>query len=236
LQLLPDFSRDERLTQVTRRFNSYIDSVGATRSSYHFAQPFKSVLDATTIIGQRGFSLEWITLYADPEFRAGDPIAAHVMKVGTPMSWRRALEGCTLTERQTQFMAKFRELKVGEGLAMPLIGPNGYNALGTLTLARPIRSGDEDLLFKMKDAAQRSHERIVQLVVAREQEKVQLSQRERTVLRHVALGRTNRQISETLAISAASVDTYIRRIFSKLGTSDRVSASLRGVSLGLITL
>jgi DNA-binding NarL/FixJ family response regulator len=41
-------------------------------------------------------------------------------------------------------------------------------------------------------------------------------------------------IAEILAISPGTVDTYMRRIYDKLEVSDRTSAAVKGVGMGLI--
>jgi LuxR family transcriptional regulator/LuxR family quorum-sensing system transcriptional regulator CciR len=63
-----------------------------------------------------------------------------------------------------------------------------------------------------------------------------LSAREREVLRWVALGKSNGDIAEILGISPHTVDTLVRRLFQKLGVSNRVSAALRAVGAGLVVV
>lgn len=41
-------------------------------------------------------------------------------------------------------------------------------------------------------------------------------------------------IGDVLGISPHTVDTHLRRIYAKLGVSDRISAALAGVGIGLI--
>jgi DNA-binding NarL/FixJ family response regulator len=60
-----------------------------------------------------------------------------------------------------------------------------------------------------------------------------LTPREVEVLRLVAHGQTNQQISRTLAISTSTVKRHIRRIVAKLGVRDRVQAAVRAVALGV---
>jgi len=50
---------------------------------------------------------------------------------------------------------------------------------------------------------------------------VQLSDREREVLRHLAAGLTQQQVARRLRISPHTVDTYIRRIRKKTGPGNR---------------
>ena len=61
-----------------------------------------------------------------------------------------------------------------------------------------------------------------------------LSNRELEVLSWMREGKSNSVIAQILAISRASVDIYVRRIFAKLGVTDRTTAVLRGYALGLV--
>ncbi|NJM06472.1 response regulator transcription factor [Candidatus Gracilibacteria bacterium] len=61
-----------------------------------------------------------------------------------------------------------------------------------------------------------------------------LTPRERDVLRLVAMGKTNRQIGQTLAISLGTVKIHVEHILGKLGVSDRTQAAVRAVQLGLV--
>ena len=50
----------------------------------------------------------------------------------------------------------------------------------------------------------------------------------------MAQGKSNGVIADILSISPGTVDTYLRRIFEKLDVTDRTSAAVKGVSMGLI--
>jgi len=65
---------------------------------------------------------------------------------------------------------------------------------------------------------------------ARAAAKLGLSEREVEVLRHVAEGRSNREIGEAIGLSALTVKSHLARIARKLGTGDRagmVATALR---------
>lgn len=62
----------------------------------------------------------------------------------------------------------------------------------------------------------------------------ELTPRETEVLRLMALGLSNREISELLGNSEATVKTHASTILSKLGVRDRTRAVLKGLELGLI--
>jgi DNA-binding NarL/FixJ family response regulator len=60
-----------------------------------------------------------------------------------------------------------------------------------------------------------------------------LSPRELDVLRLIARGRTNRQISEDLLVSVSTVKKHVHQIITKLGVSDRTQAAISAIHLDL---
>ena len=61
-----------------------------------------------------------------------------------------------------------------------------------------------------------------------------LSDREREILRLVAQGLTNREISDQLCLAQGTVKNYVTTILQKLGARDRTQAALRARELGLL--
>jgi DNA-binding NarL/FixJ family response regulator len=61
-----------------------------------------------------------------------------------------------------------------------------------------------------------------------------LTPRELEVLRLLAQGLTNRQISQELVVSAATVKVHIEHLIHKLGVSDRTQAAVRASQAGLL--
>jgi len=82
--------------------------------------------------------------------------------------------------------------------------------------------------------AQATHMRLCQLLPERPHLEKPLSARELEILDWVARGKSNSVIADILSLSGATVDTYLRRIYEKLDVSDRTSAAVVGVGMGLI--
>src|SRR5215218_8651871 len=61
-----------------------------------------------------------------------------------------------------------------------------------------------------------------------------LSAREVEVLQMIAYGSTNREVAEALHISPQTVKTYLERIFTKLGVSDRTRAVAVALKHGIV--
>lgn len=67
-----------------------------------------------------------------------------------------------------------------------------------------------------------------------EDDDIQLTQRETQVLRHIALGLSNREIGNSLQISVETVKEHVQNILRKLGVSDRTQAAVWAVRKGLV--
>lgn len=63
-----------------------------------------------------------------------------------------------------------------------------------------------------------------------------LTEREQAVLRQLTLGRTNREIAETLVITEQTVKTHVGNILNKLQLEHRTQAAIYALKKGLITL
>lgn len=63
-----------------------------------------------------------------------------------------------------------------------------------------------------------------------------LTEREIEILRLIARGMTNRQVSNHLWISERTVDNHVQNIYKKLNISDRTQATLYAVRKGIISI
>jgi DNA-binding NarL/FixJ family response regulator len=61
-----------------------------------------------------------------------------------------------------------------------------------------------------------------------------LTTREREMLGHLALGKTNRQIASELHLSLSTIKRHLEHILPKLKVSDRTQAAVKAVELGLV--
>jgi DNA-binding NarL/FixJ family response regulator len=79
--------------------------------------------------------------------------------------------------------------------------------------------------------------RVAQVMAKRDrlpQPAADLTLREAQVLRHLALGLSNREISRSLAISADTVKEHIQRLLPKINAADRTQAAVWAVKNGFV--
>jgi two-component system NarL family response regulator len=63
-----------------------------------------------------------------------------------------------------------------------------------------------------------------------------LTPREVAVLELVAKGKSNKEIGSALSLAEGTVKTHLKRIYEKLGVSDRTEAALMAVQRGIVSL
>lgn len=63
---------------------------------------------------------------------------------------------------------------------------------------------------------------------------VELTEREREVLRHIGLGQSNDELAEQLCISPATARTYVSRLLDKLNARDRSQLVILAYESGLV--
>lgn len=64
----------------------------------------------------------------------------------------------------------------------------------------------------------------------------ELTPRETEVLRQLALGRSNKEIADALAIGDETVKTHVGNVFSKLNVENRAQAIVQALKRGLVSL
>jgi DNA-binding CsgD family transcriptional regulator len=86
---------------------------------------------------------------------------------------------------------------------------------------------------RLAELGERIDERIGRRAVA-DLRPAGLTRRELEVLRHVALGRTNREIAGKLYLSTRTVDMHVRNALAKLDCRTRTQAATRAIELGIV--
>ena len=134
-----------------------------------------------------------------------------------------------LSPRQAEYLDR-----LGEGIGVFCTGPFARTGfVGVVNPAHP-ETLDDEAVRRVQVATQLCFQRYCELVGKSDGTMPELSQRELDVIRWIGEGKSNAVIAEILGISKYSVDSYVKRIFAKLGVSDRTAAAVKSVALGLI--
>lgn len=183
----------------------------------------------------RGFTRRVSQVYIDEGLGDADPVPTLALAWGVPLRWTRTWEGIEPDAEQSLYLERIRAAELGDGYTLPVFGPAARN--GCIAVGRPSNADvlETAPVGDMHIFAQAAHMRLCQLLPDTPRLERPLSARELEILDWVARGKSNGVIATILNLSGATVDTYLRRIYGKLDVSDRTSAAVRGVGMGLIT-
>ncbi len=162
-----------------------------------------------------------------------DPLPDIALRRLSAFVWPDDLKDEKLSKAQQRFFQASAQLGVARGVATACFGPEGRSGFLGALLALDAPRPDQLTLQRFHAVGQTSFQSYCRMV-KRMQDIPQLSNREMEVLHWIGRGKSNSVIAEILGISPSSVDVYVRRIFAKLGVSDRTTASVKAYSLGLI--
>ena len=229
-------ARRERLEDVWGDMVSFAHARGVQRIAYHHLPP-PAAPDANLLrIENAGFGEALLEQYLSARMDGIAALANALQSSARPVYLDELEAAPGLEPRERAHLAGYRAAGVVNGLGMQAFGPNGRNGIYALDLGPDLRRLAPVDMTALRWAAQAMHLRYCELLLPTLGELPSLSTRELEVLLWVARGKTNNSIAEILGISAHTVDAHLRRVFLKLGVADRISAALRGLGFGLISL
>ncbi|SOH92728.1 LuxR family transcriptional regulator/LuxR family transcriptional regulator, quorum-sensing system regulator CciR [Monaibacterium marinum] len=199
-------------------------------------QHFSTFGGAHVQIMTYGYPEGWAKEYIENARHRDDPIPELAAQLDKPFLWSQVGSLTSITAEQQSYLEELRRWHVGDGLAIQVYGPglrNGYIGLGFADDAAQI---DSRIILGLQLAAQTAHQRYCEMSLNHRRPRYDLSKREREVLAWIARGKSNAMISDILNISPHTVDTHLRRVYDKLGVTDRTSAAIIGLGSNVIQL
>lgn len=181
-----------------------------------------------------GMPKRWREEYLGDSYAALDPVLDLAEGRALPFYWCDMSERPELPPAQIAYLKRLRQSEIGDGLTLALYGPMGQNAYLHLGFRGPRRALSHADLFTLQMLGTAGHLRYCAMLRERFQVVPKLTPREREILEWISRGKSNSVIADILGISGHTVDTTLRRLFAKIGVSDRTTAAVRALSMGLI--
>lgn len=222
------------IDSIRAAMNSYLHSVGSECSSYYHYPPIGAAdFGPDILVYTHGFPPDWVEIYREEGYINVDPMPKIAASRTRAFRWSEISKIASLNAAEVDYLKRARDAGFGDGLAVPVFGPNGRNGYFAVGLGNT-PFPDENAVAEIHWACQAVHLRFCDMILDALPSAVTLSERERQILGYVVRGHTNSWIAQELKLSANTIDTYVRRCFEKLNVNDRVTAGLRGLALGIV--
>ncbi len=181
------------------------------------------------------YSEEWMKYYAEKDYGRIDPVLRAAATSGHAFTWDELEKTTAFTPHQVRMMRLAEDAGLREGIGVPLRGSRALVAgIGLASSDR--HDGAEAHLDLLNALCSQFYVAFRRLYAkpAPAADVTSLSPKEREILSWVAAGKTDDEIGTILSISRNTVDTHMRNIFRKLDAPNRVSAAIKGLTLGHI--
>lgn len=175
----------------------------------------------------------WQAQYQEQGYLGVDPTVLHGMRSLSPIVWSNEVFASA-----QELWEEARSFGLQVGWAQSSRAANGV--AGMLTLARagePL--SDSELRAKglmMAWLTQVAHLGMSRCLTAKllPESEIRLTGRESAVLRWTGDGKTSSEISEIMRISESTVNFHVRNAVAKLGTANKLAATVKAAMLGML--
>lgn len=158
-----------------------------------------------------------------------DPIIQYVMETGTPIWYSEALTLQAFKQGKYVEIINMIITTMGDSLAIPLFGPKLNLGYAFLTLGETHCVATDRRKWIAAATANVFHTRYCTLK-NNMAKAISLTAREMEVLELIVMGKTNPDIATILGISKHTVNSYVKNLFMKFSTTDRVSTVVKALT------
>lgn len=201
-------------------------------SQAYFLAPLTRDPRVGRIVTNWGLPWVWERQYRE-RLHLIDPLPDLAVARPEPVVWPDDLADVTLSAKQQHYLEFAAQHGLARGVGVACFGPDGRSGFLGVILP-PDGARPEGMNLRRIQTVGQVSFRVYCNIVRSSQDIPKLSNRELEVLYWIGRGKSNSVIAEILAISPSSVDVYVRRIFAKLGVTDRTTASVKAMSQGLL--
>ena len=175
----------------------------------------------------------WQARYREQGYLGVDPTVHHGMRSLLPVIWSDEVFAPA-----PELWEEARSFGLQVGWAQSSLDANGAGGMLTLARAGELLSDVElrNKGLRMAWLAQVAHLGMSQCLATRllPDGEIRLTKRELAVLRWTGDGKTSGEIAEILRISERTVNFHVRNAVAKLGTTNKLSATVKAAMLGML--
>ncbi len=180
---------------------------------------------------------DWMQHYNAKGYLTYDPVIHHAFTTPAPYTWKQLLDSPVLPQMGKKILNESQEANLLDGAAVAIYGPNfeiaGVGLASTTGGVNP----DKNILSLIQALANQFHIAYSNLDPNYKElppQYIELTQREREILLWSAEGKSVSVIATILSTSDDNVKYHLKKIYRKLGVTDRLQAVVKAIMLGLI--
>ncbi len=231
---LDDLERATSTGNVWDLLFTFVKNLDIDTLGYHHLPPPGATDFDEKLFLARGVPQERVSNFRRQHKFFRSPFEKRTSQINTPVFWSNAETQLDLSTEQIAGLKKFYNKDHYNGIIVPVFGVGGRNGCLVFHFRTVDYRISKTQVRHLQWASQNAHQIFCELMVKSRNTNMELTIREKEILTWVAHGKSNSVIGEIIGISPHTVNGHLRRIYLKTGTSDRTTASLRGIGECLI--
>jgi LuxR family quorum sensing-dependent transcriptional regulator len=222
------------ISSLTQSFTAVISEFGFSRFSIErFLQSDHERRTSASIA--RNWPRSWVDHYVNEKYFSHDRVAHFAYTQIRPWTWAEIKSQIPSTPKLVQMEAEIAEIGIVDGLVLALHDSSSLQGIMSLGAERPVTiSAWERKLLHM--VCLHAQIRATEFRDSQRRALPQLSDREREVLKWVAIGKTLWETSTILAIGEDTVAKHTRSAREKLGASTTTQAVVQAMRTKQISI
>ena len=231
-----DFETCQSFSQLKNCSIRYALKLGISAMTYHHLPHIGSADSSSYNVLSVGFPNGLMEKYEAEHLNEVDPSLRAIL-TGSKARWWREVEYVEkLKPAEKAYLKSIDVDEMGHGLILPVFGPMGRNGFVALGFGQEKPNLDQSSLSIVQMLCQLAHQRYCDLLLIDLPSHLRLSERESEILTWVVKGKSNSLIADILGIKETTVITYLQRSYDKLGVNNRLTAALRAMASGELSL
>lgn len=237
--MLANFAEDAGQLEDSESFRTFMASTASQYGFAHFTYiALRGPAQGTLPFAVSTFPDNWGEHYIAHAYVSCDPVLETAQAAFQPFDWAQCQQHLRLTERQRTVMRRARDFGVGQGMAIPVHGPNGaFAALSFACKETPKEFQRIQRAFagELHAMALSFHAAIdAKLLRTRQEKAVHLTDRERDVLSWTARGKTSWESAEILGVSVETINFHAKNVMRKYDVASKHQAVVKAIMAGQI--
>jgi DNA-binding CsgD family transcriptional regulator len=220
-------------SHAVQLYQTALADIGFDRMMYSAVQAHEATSE---ICLASSYPEDWIQYYLNNGYMDIDPLRRYGHLQRHTFAWDSLASRYKFSAKERKVMNEASDACLFDGAAVPLHGPGG-EVIGASVASSSPHPDSKRFLNRLNLITVQFHTVYTALCAESAMAVApSLSNREREVLQWAARGKSNWVIGELLTISEHGVDYHFRNILRKLDADSRITAVVKGLYFGLISL
>jgi len=224
-------------TEVFGLYQQVLEKLGFDRVVYTYVTDHFAIQQRAGHGIECNYPSDWMAHYQDNNYQLIDPVIMRVQQTNQAFAWRNIPEDSPLSRQQCNLLLEAQEAGLHSGVGVPLHSHCGSIAGVGISCSDKGLAINKHLLSLLQLVSQQFHMTYCVLSAQGKNKAIPaLTDREKEVLKWLAIGKSVEDIGEVMQVSSETIKFHIKNIYEKLEANSKILAVTKTIRYCIIPL